>query len=195
MQDVTDEPLIRKYVRSIAIQWACKLGVSQCQTDALNELNAVIQTGIDVHQNVRDVLYCAALRNGNDNDFHNVWNYMQSSTVSGTRNILINALGCSFTPTLLSEFLNSSLPSLNSNNVSYTLNERINVFNAVYQGSPIGLELAVQFLFENNFEAFSTYGSDNLQNIYIGLANRIVNDGLIIQVSSIEVLDVKLQPK
>lgn len=108
---------------------------------------------------------------------------MQGSNQSATRSLLINSLGCSSEQFLLLEFINSSLPSTNSNNVSYTFAERIGVFNAVYQGTVIGLEIAVEFLMENNYEAFTTYGSDNLQNIYLGMANRIGRDGLIIRVS------------
>lgn len=183
IKDISGEPLIRKYARPIAIQWACKLGVENCQTDAAKELNATIESGSDFHQNVREVTYCAALRNGSANDFHNIWNRMQGSNQSATRSLLINSLGCSSEPTVLLEFINSSLPSSNSNNVTYTFAERISVFNAVYQGNVIGLEIAVEFLLENNYEAFTTYGADNLQNIYLGMANRIGRDGLIIQVS------------
>lgn len=183
VKDITDEPLIRKYERSIAIQWACKLGVKYCHDDALTELNTVIETESDFHQNVRDVSYCAALRNGSVDDFNNVWNRMQRSNQSATRSLLINSLGCSCIPSVLSEFINSSLPSLNSNNVSYTFGERISVFNSVYQGSIIGLEYAVEFLMENHYEAFTTYGTENMQNIYIGMANRIGRDGLILRVS------------
>lgn len=183
VEDIADEPLIRKYIRPFVIQWSCKSGVTNCQVDALKELHSVIETERDFHQNVRDVLYCAALRNGSEDDFQSVWTRMQRSNQSTMRNLLINDLGCSSIATALSEFLNSSLPSLNSNNVSYSYGERISVFNSVYQGSIIGLELAVQFLMENNYEAFTTYGSENLQNIYIGMANRISSDHLIIQVS------------
>lgn len=175
--------MIRKYARTIAIPLACKVGVVSCQYDALREFNATIQSGADFHQNVRDVSYCAALRNGSVDDFHNVWSRMQRSNESATRNLLINSLGCSSIPAALSEFINSSLPSSNNNNVSYTLAERISVFNSVYQGNVVGLEIAVQFLRDNNYEAYTTYGGDNLQNIYVGMASRIGSDRLIIQAS------------
>lgn len=193
LKDIADEPMIRKYARPSAIQWACKLGVMECQFDALKELNAVIETGTDFHQNVRDVSYCAALRNGSVDDFNNVWNRMQRSNQSATRSLLINSLGCSSISSALLEFINSSLPSSNNNNVSYTFGERISVFNSVYQGSIVGLELAVTFLMNNNYEAFNTYGADNLQNMYVGMANRIGKESLIIQVNDNCVLNSPTQ--
>lgn len=61
-RDVKDEPFLRKYARPIAIQWACNMGSVFCRSDANRELRTLMVSGGEFHQNVRNVLYCAALR-------------------------------------------------------------------------------------------------------------------------------------
>lgn len=130
-------------------------------------------SGGEFHQNVRDVLYCAALRSGNSNDFNFVWNRVLTTDNANTRNFLINALGCSTAPRLLREYLRSSLDSTNDNEIGYRAGEQVRVFSAVYQNGLMGLELALDFLFENRQEFFSQFGFANFENVIIGMSQRI----------------------
>lgn len=181
--DQSGEPHMRKYSRTIAVNWACNMGSEHCRSDAIRELRSIMTNGADFHQNVRDVLYCASLRNGSQVEFDFVWNRLLNSQDAAARNLLLTALGCSTSRQLLTEYIRSSLNSTNDRNIQYGAGEPLRVFNAVYQSGLLGLEIAVQFLFENSQEAYSTYGSSNFGNALTGIAQRIGNERLIVQVT------------
>lgn len=184
VRDQSDEPHLRKYSRTIAINWACNLGSVHCRSDANRELRGLMETGGDFHQNLRDVLYCAALRAGSPNDFDFILNRLLNSDVTATRNLLITALGCSSSSRQLREFIRSSVNSTNDSDVVYRAGEPLRVFNAVYQGGLIGLEVAIEFLMVNAREAYNTYGANNFGTILTSMAQRIGNQQLIEQVCS-----------
>lgn len=178
-RDQGDEPHMRKYARTIAINWACNMGSSHCRGDAQQELRNIIASGEDFHQNVRDQLYCASLRNAGTFDFNFLWNRTIYTPDEPTRNILINALGCTTSRPLLLEYVRSSLNSTNAGAIPYRAGEPYRVFNAVYQNGLTGLQIAVDFLLENIQEAHSTFGANNFGNTLTGLAQRIGGAELI----------------
>lgn len=182
VRDQNGEPHMRKYARTIALNWACNMGSVHCRSDATRELRSLMTNDGDFHQNVRDVLYCASLRSGNQNDFDFVWNRLLNASDAATRNLLLTALGCSTTRQQLNGYIRSSLNSTNDRDIVYLAGEPLRVFNAVYQGGLTGLEIAVQFLQSNAQEAYSTFGSANFGNTLTGLAQRIGNQQLIGQV-------------
>lgn len=173
IDDEDGEHRLKKYSRNIAISWACNMGSTNCRRDATLALRAIIASDGEFHQNVRDVLYCAALRNGDRYDYEFVWNRLLTLNNQDYRNMLINALGCTSTNVLLQEFLNSSLNSTNSGDLVYRTGEHIRIFNAVYQSGFQGLNIALAFLRTNLEEAALTYGRNNIGNIIIGIAERI----------------------
>lgn len=158
------------------------MGSAHCRSDATRELRGLIANGGDFHQNVRDVLYCASLRSGSPNDFDFVWNRLLSSDDATTRNLLLTALGCSTRSQLLREYIRSSVNSTSGRDIVYRAGEPLRVFNAVYQGGLLGLEIAIQFLLENSQEAYTTYGANNFGTILTTMAQRIGNEQLIEQV-------------
>lgn len=149
------------------------MGSTACRTDTILALRSIIASNGEFHQNVRNVLYCAALRSGDRSDYESVWDRLLASNSQDYRNILINALGCTSTDALLQEFLNSSLNSTNSGDFEYRTGEHIRIFNAVYQSGIQGLNLAVPFLTSHLEEAAITFGRNNIANIITGIAERI----------------------
>ncbi len=145
------------------------MGSVHCRSDATRELRELIVTGVEFHQNVRNVLYCAALRSGSQSDFNFVWDRMLSSNVASTRNLLITALGCSTSPRILRELLRSTLEVTNDNEVEYGPGEAYRVFTSVYQNGLIGLDLALDFVAQYTQEAFEEFGFINFENVIIGM--------------------------
>lgn len=125
-------------------------------------------SGVEFHQNVRDVLYCAALRSGSSGDFYFVWNRMLSSDDVSLRDLLIAALGCPTIPRLLRELLRSTLKATNDKGIEYRPGEAYRVFSSVYQNGLIGLEMALDFIVDYRHEAFADFGFTNFENVIIG---------------------------
>lgn len=144
------------------------MGSVHCRSDATRELRQLMVTGVEFHQNVRNVLYCAALRSGNANDFNFVWNRLLSTNDANVRNSLASALGCSSTPRILRELLRSTLEETNDSGIEYRPGEAYRVFSSVYQNGLIGLETALDFLVEHRHEAFADFGFTSFENIIIG---------------------------
>lgn len=145
------------------------MGSVHCRSDATRELRELMVTGVEFHQNVRDVLYCAALRSGSSNDFDYVWDRMLTTEDANMRNLLMSALGCSTNPRLLRGLLRSTLAETNDNDIEYRPGEAYRVFSSVYQNGLIGLEMAIDFVVEYRHEAFADFGFTNFENIIIGM--------------------------
>lgn len=164
---------MKKYSRSLAISWACHMGTSTCRRDTNLALKSIIASNGEFHQNLRNVLYCAALRSGDIFDYVFVWNRLLASNDQAYRDMLINALGCTPNNGLLHDLLNSSLNSTNSGDFEYRPGEHIRIFNAVYQSGIQGLNIALSFLRSNLEEAALTFGRNNIGGLVIGIAERI----------------------
>lgn len=107
--DIEDEAHIRKYARTIAINWACRMGSVHCQSDANRQLRRLINEGVEFHQNVRDLTYCSAMRgSSSQGDFDFILNRIVNADAS--RNALFTALGCTSSNRLLSNYINLVLP-------------------------------------------------------------------------------------
>lgn len=186
LDDITSEPHLRKYGRSLIIKWACEMGSTHCRGDTLSRLRA-LSASDDFHQNVRPEMYCAALRSSLKADFDVVWRRLLDASDTTYRNMLITALACTTSTDLLSTYLSTSLPATNpyANNVTYRADELVRVFNAVYQSGPAGLRLAIPFLTTNLNSAAMTFGDTNLVTIYKNMAQRITDHTLHGQVRCI----------
>lgn len=125
-------------------------------------------SGVEFHQNVRNVLYCAALRSGSSGDFYFVWDRMLSSDDVSMRNLLTTALGCTTTPRLLRELLRSTVATTNDNGIEYRPGEAYSVFSSIYQNGLIGLEMALDFIVDYRHEIFADFGFANFEYVIIG---------------------------
>ncbi|KAG4077469.1 hypothetical protein HA402_002896 [Bradysia odoriphaga] len=130
-------------------------------------------TGIEFHQNVRSVLYCAALRSGTFIDFYFVWDRMLSTDDASGRDLLSAALGCSTSPRLLSKLLRSTVEATNDNGIEYRPGEAYKVFTSVYQNGLLGLEMALDFLVQNTQDVFDDFGFTDFENVIIGMSHRV----------------------
>lgn len=189
IDDVTSEPHLRKYGRSLIIKWACEMGSTHCRADTLTKLRA-LSASDEFHQNIRPEMYCASLRSALKSDFEVVWRRLLDSSETTYRNMLITALACTTSTDLLTTYLSTSLPATNPypNNVTYRADELVRVFNAVYQSGPTGLQLALPFLTANINSAAMTFGDTNLVTIYKNIAQRIADHSLHHQVITLKYL-------
>lgn len=149
------------------------MGSQLCRRATNAALRSIMASNGEFHQNVRSVIYCASLRNGDRNDYEFVWNRLLTSNDQSYRYMLISALGCTEESFLMEEFLNSSLNSTNTGDFVYRSGEHIRIFNAVYQSGSEGLNMALAFLISNLEEAALTYGQNNIGNVIIGIAERL----------------------
>jgi len=196
VEDIPDEPILHKFARENIVHLACQMGSVHCRSDANRQLRRHIETGIDFHQNIRYTLMCASLRSASRTEFHYMWNRLRDMPLDqfSDRSEIIDWLGCSQSRSLLREFIRSSIDSTNSNNVEYSYFEQYNVFNGIIRNAgKIGLDVALEFLFENSVEAFQTFGQWFLLDIafvisniehterFLAIQNILLDAGLMVQ--------------
>lgn len=164
VEDIPD-----RYGREYAIYFACNSGNQDCLQDAFSLVYIFANTDQKV-PNGLELLYCAGFRgNGKQDEFVKVWNKMQNTADVTFKNTLINALGCTDNPVLLTDFLHSSLGQGNS--VNYTTAQRQAVFRSTLQ-SHTGLSTITDFIKLYSTNMMSSYGW-SLQQILTEVANTI----------------------
>lgn len=141
------------------------MGSVHCRSDTLRQLDQLIASGGEFHQNIRRQMYCAALRGANSNDFTFVWNRMLESQNGVQRNEIGQSLGCTTSRASINRLLSSLLPSTNENNIEYRGNEAYLVFRSVYENGIYGLELTIEFVLENAVETYETFGENFLSDM------------------------------
>lgn len=184
VEDIPNEPILRKPARRFAVSLACNMGSVHCRSDALRQLRQLIISGGEFHQNIRRQMYCAALRSANSNDFNFVWNRMLNSENNNQRSEISQSLGCSTSRILLIRLLGSLLPSTNENDVVYRGNEAYQIFRSVYENGIFGLEVTLDFIIENALETFETFGA-NTPNFLIDMATSVRRNDLIEEVCNL----------
>ncbi|KAJ6633456.1 Aminopeptidase N [Pseudolycoriella hygida] len=161
VEDIEDEPILRKFSRESIVFLACQMGSVHCRSDANRQLRLHLETGAEFHHNIRHTLMCASLRSASRTEFHSMWNRLRSLPLDNfsERAEIIDWLGCSTSRNLLREFVRSSINSTNSNNFEYSYFEQYSVFTSIVRNSRlVGLDVLLDFLNENAIEAFHTYG-------------------------------------
>ncbi|KAJ6633455.1 Aminopeptidase N [Pseudolycoriella hygida] len=194
VEDIEDEPILRKYSRESIVELACRTGSVHCRSDATRQLRRHIETGEEFHQNIRDTLMCASMRSVGRADFNFMWNRLISLPLDHSdRANIIDWLGCSTSRHLLSELIRSTLNSTNSNNIEYGEYEQLAVLNSVIRRGEIGLSIGLSFLVENALEAYETFGPYFVYNLsyiirsadhiesYLLLQNILLDAGLLVQ--------------
>lgn len=151
---------------------ACNSGNIQCLQDAFSLVYLYANFDQKV-PNGLEIIYCAGFRgNGKQDEFVKVWKKMQAEADATFKTVLINALGCTDNPTLITDFLHSSLGDGNS--VSYTQPQRRAVFTSTLQ-SHTGLPVITDFIKQFSSTMISRYGW-TLQQILTQVANTIKNE-------------------
>lgn len=143
---VPDEHKLDRYARIIAINLACKAGMTRCLTDTADELQKMIETNSSLAPDVTASIYCHGLRGGSDAAFMFMLNKMQYSEDPAEREMIIEALGCSQNPSLLRMYLYSVIaPGSPHESI-----EKYHILKSVVHNGQLGLELTMEFLRSNH---------------------------------------------
>lgn len=165
-----------KYSRNIAINWACAKGLLDCLEQATDRLKELIADGTEVHQNVRPVFFCAALRTAEEREYRYVWNRALGTEDSEMRNILLEALSCTRNEALLKRFVHSTLNSTSDSFAIYRDGEHARILTNTYQNSEQGLDIVMDFIKDNADELRSVHTVAVLQSLVNGIGLRITSE-------------------
>lgn len=173
IDDLPSDTHLDKYARNIAISVACNSGLATCRNETKIKFSQIINTTNDFHQNVRENLYCASLREANKADFLKVYQRLVDSDDEAYRNMIIKQLACIESKSELEWYLRTALNSTADTIIIYRSGEQAKVLSAIYQSGQTGLELAIAYLHANAADALAAYGKNTFTSILTGIAGRV----------------------
>ncbi|XP_032596092.1 aminopeptidase N isoform X2 [Drosophila grimshawi] len=97
--------------KALITKWACRLKQEDCVEHALRYYHRWLicdepdETN-PVPQNLRSVVYCTAIRHGDDEDWNFLWQRYRNTGVASEQRQILLALGCSHKVSLLERYLN-----------------------------------------------------------------------------------------
>ncbi|XP_069962085.1 membrane alanyl aminopeptidase-like [Bactrocera oleae] len=95
------------YTRAKVLSWSCKFGNEECISKSKEYFAKINTTPVPV--NIRSVVYCNALRYGNESDYDTLFNKFLTSNSATERTLILNTLGCVKDETLIQKYFNAIL--------------------------------------------------------------------------------------
>merc|ERR1712179_204635 len=99
-----------------AMGWACKLGNEDCVDKVraqfrvwMERLNPDTAAANPVDVNMKQIVYCNAIRYGGEREWDFGWERYQKSNVGSEKSVFLGALACTKEVWLLNRYLNMSL--------------------------------------------------------------------------------------
>nr|CAD7410180.1 unnamed protein product [Timema cristinae] len=149
-------------VRANALSWACNLGHEDCVSRGRALFNTILS-------NLRRVIYCSAVSNGDMADWNFLWDRYNNATLTATRTLIISALGCTKNTTILESYLFKSIDETSG----IRKQDAAMVFSAVYANRQ-GVDIALDFLVQNLDNVTIFYGGlGALGNAILDLGDRL----------------------
>lgn len=167
IRDLGDnEPHFNKELRTLATNWACRMGSESC----IEKTNAELRQNWDnIHSNMRSTIYCNGLRANGDNDFSSLMGILNNTVDPTERNNILTALGCTSSVSQLQMYIQSS-----TQNNYLSAEENYRVYTAVMENGAIGLNVALDFMDNQLPVAVDAYGNTNVDSGMIATAYKIV---------------------
>lgn len=145
-KDGRKDTQLQIYTRKAVLVRACTVGNLGCIGEAvLHFRNWKISPNPDVNNpinpNLKELVYCTAIRVGDQTDWEFAWDRFINSNVGSEREIIMTALGCSRETWILTRYLERAI----TDGSSIRKQDAFRVFNSVTENT-IGQELAFRFL-------------------------------------------------
>ncbi|XP_046806348.1 membrane alanyl aminopeptidase-like [Lucilia cuprina] len=102
-EEKKDDTTLDIYNRAKILAWSCKFGNSECIAKAKSYFNKNLKAD-PVPVNIRSVVYCTAMREGNEEDFNKLYTKYKTETVATEETLILNNLGCVKDSKLVSRF-------------------------------------------------------------------------------------------
>ncbi|XP_055379130.1 aminopeptidase N-like [Condylostylus longicornis] len=178
IRSTDDNDLERQRHKVLIAGWSCKFEVGDCIPRAKEYFREwFIQENPDEYNPIplelRSVVYCTAVRHGNENEWNFLWKRYKKSNVASEKTSILVSLGCSREVWVLQRYLDWSF----NETTGIRKQDVSTVFGAIAR-SDIGYHLAKEFLFLN-FEKIYKYfapETSRLSRFIRPIANQMSTD-------------------
>ncbi|XP_077996674.1 endoplasmic reticulum aminopeptidase 2-like [Glandiceps talaboti] len=100
---------IERLRRTLVLEMAVGFGQDTAVQKSVEKFNDWMNEGIGVSPDLKRIIYCSGIRNGNEDGFNYVWKKYQESTVASETQTLLYALSCTQYKDLLQRLLDWSI--------------------------------------------------------------------------------------
>ncbi|XP_058065844.1 aminopeptidase N-like [Anopheles bellator] len=167
--EIPGEPHEFQQLRSVVIEWSCRMGVVTCRTEALTRMLSDFSNTVPVPDYLRESVYCGGMVSATLTDLTSILTRMQVATNRAERSQLIAALGCAEN----ADFHDTFLRSLFENESSYLPGEWYEVLTSVYSKSAVGFAAFNRWLANYPLEILLRFGTDPaFANILVEVTQR-----------------------
>ncbi|KAF7280353.1 hypothetical protein GWI33_006129 [Rhynchophorus ferrugineus] len=175
---------IKAFTKVLASSWACGLGHEGCLQEA-NSLFKEYKNNQVIDQDIRSVVFCNALRYSKDStDYDFMWTAYNNANSANEQSTILTALGCITDKSILKDYLQETIKNTDESRIQYQ--DVFTVFSAVYSGSLIGVDVALDF-FRDNYDAIvEKYTPVNYQSKLLkGIAEKLTTQEQINKLNNI----------
>ncbi|XP_050088642.1 aminopeptidase N [Anopheles aquasalis] len=154
-EDRTDDSHQDMIHRERVVNLACHYGIDKCSVQAQTLFRRWMTDYRDnrIPPSLKETIYCTSLRDGGVPEWNFAFKRYQETDSASEKEIILNALGCTVKPWLLSKYLNMTI-----NPASGILKQDgVRAFQAVATNFA-GSDIAFNFLYENIAEINAYYG-------------------------------------
>ncbi|XP_059490233.1 aminopeptidase N isoform X2 [Neocloeon triangulifer] len=150
------EPQLTIYKRVKVMSWACSLGHEGCINHSISVFNQWLKSPNPDQQNpvpanLKNVIYCTAIKHGGQKEWDFVWQRYLKSNVGSERDLLLTSLGCTRETWLLNRYLLWAV----TENSGIRKQDCARVFGSV-SNNVIGSSIAFNFL-RDEWERIKNY--------------------------------------
>ncbi|KAI8500655.1 Endoplasmic reticulum aminopeptidase 1 [Branchiostoma belcheri] len=143
---------LERYNRMTILAMACNFGYNGCLQNASQKFSEW-RAGRSVSPNLKGVVYCYGIANGNEDDWNFAWQkYLSTDTVASEKALLLSALACTADQYVLSRYLDWTIDSTKVRKA-----DALNTIVAI-SGNKLGKTMVWNFLNQNWGYIFDSYG-------------------------------------
>ncbi|XP_058063365.1 aminopeptidase N [Anopheles bellator] len=147
--------------RERVVGLACLYSMDKCSMQAQTLFRSWMTDFRDnrIPPNLKEIIYCTSLRDGGVPEWNFAFDRYQETDSASEKELILNALGCTLKPWLLSKYLNMTI----SPTSGILKQDGVRAFQAVATNY-VGTEIAFNFLYEN-IEHINDYYGDGFSTL------------------------------
>lgn len=143
-EEKEDDSQIDHYNRANVLQWACRYKHEDCVKNAMAEFNkAKSDSSYLVPVDIRPVVYCTGVRNGNLSDFDWLWQKFSRQNVATEQVLVLNALGCTRDEAAVKQYLDAIFTDV------VRKHDKTAAFTALYSNNDDNVDKIWGYIVEN----------------------------------------------
>lgn len=160
-EDKSEDDHLQVMHRERIVGLACKFGIDKCSVGAQSLFRRWMTDYRDnqIPPNLKQVIYCTSLRDGGIPEWNFAFKRYHETDSASEKELILNALGCTVKPWLLTKYLNMTLDPSSG----ILKQDGARAFQAVAKNYA-GNDLAFNFLYEN-IEEIARYFGDGFSTL------------------------------